>query len=243
MLTGYYDGSGQSHDSKFVTLAGVIASASVWHSFNRQWRAVLQRYQLSEFHMTDAISLKKAFSPTFGWSHEKVQELIWELWAVFGRFRATDQFRLGTNLVGSSCTISMEDYRKAKAELRHLRSPEAICTQFCVGVTPRDIDSDIEHPEISLIFDQNENFRHPIYRNWQQCRSKRWAGWPRQIKMIEKASSSDTPPLQAADLLAWTMNTNRPEYAYGKVAAVLMIEHYNKKYDYETIKAQFQMDR
>ena len=240
MLTGYYDCSGQSHDSKFVTLAGVIASDSVWHTFNHEWRTVLQRYQLSEFHMTDATSLKRAFSPEFGWSQGKVREVLWDLWAIFGRFRATDRFRFGTNLIGSYCTIPMEDYRKAKAENPYLRSPEAICTQFCVGVIPRDIDSDITHPEISLVFDQNEHFRHPIYRNWERFRNKRGAGWPKQIKMIEKASSSNTPPLQAADLLAWTMNTNRPEYAYGKVAAMLMLEHYSKKYDYETIKMRFQ---
>lgn len=239
MLRAYYDCSGQPHDSEFVTLAGVIASESVWDRFCQEWTSVLERYQISEFHMADAMSLKRDFSQANGWSQEKVQKLVWDLWAIVGRFRATDGFRLGTNLVGSSCTVTMENYRRAKFENPQLRSPEAICTQYCVSVIPRDIDSDIAYPEISLVFDQNEDFRHPIYRNWQRYRGKREAGWPRQVKAIDEASSSNTPPLQAADLLAWTMNKHHRNPSFWKIVSVILLEHFSKTYDYEAIMTQF----
>jgi hypothetical protein len=133
----------------------------------------------------------------------------------------------------------MEDYRRAKFENPQLRSPEAICTQYCVSVIPRDIDSDIAHPEISLVFDQNEDFRHPIYRNWQRFRNRWDAGWPRQVKTIDQASSSNTPPLQAADLLAWTMNKHQRKPSFWKMASILLLEHFSKTYDYEAIMTQF----
>ena len=239
MLRAYYDCSGQPHDSEFVTLAGVIASESVWERFCPQWTSVLERYQISEFHMTDAMSLKKDFSPANGWSQEKAQKLVWDLLAIVGYFRATDGFRLGSNLVGSSCTVKMEDYWKAKSANHLLRSPEAICTQYCVSIVPRDIDSDIAHPEISLVFDQNEDFKHSIYRNWQRYRNKWGAGWPRQVKAIDDANSSNTPPLQVADLLAWTMNTNRYNMSFWKRATFIALEHYSVTYDCETIKSKF----
>ena len=60
MLRGYYDGSGKSNDSEFLTLTGVIASESVWERFDKSWRAILEKYQVSDFHTSEAMSL----SPT-----------------------------------------------------------------------------------------------------------------------------------------------------------------------------------
>src|SRR5437867_4707587 len=67
MLRGYFDGSGKIEDSEYITLTGLIASESVWERFERSWGAVLQKYQISDFHTSDAMALQGKFSPENGW--------------------------------------------------------------------------------------------------------------------------------------------------------------------------------
>src|SRR5947208_14341791 len=76
MLRGYFDGSGKIEDSEYVTLTGLIASESVWERFERSWAEVLQKYRISDFHMSEAISLNDRFSRENGWDRKKVNELI-----------------------------------------------------------------------------------------------------------------------------------------------------------------------
>lgn len=134
MLRGYFDGSGKSNDSEYLTLTGLIASESVWERFESSWGEVLQKYQISDFHMSEAMSLKDRFSRENGWDREKVGELIKDLWNVIGRYRWTKDLSLKSNLNARSCTVVMRDYRRAKAERPKMREPEALCTGFCLGV-------------------------------------------------------------------------------------------------------------
>lgn len=135
----------------------------------------------------------------------------------------------------------MEDYRKAKRDNPNLRSPEAMCTQFCVNIVPRDLDSKTAHPEMALAFDQNERFLHTIDRIWRPLRNRRECGWPRQIKEITSVSST-MRPLQAVDLLAWTMNKHHRNLSFWSSVTFLALEHYTKTYDYATIMEQFSND-
>jgi len=239
MLMAYYDGSGLHADFPVLTLAGMVASQSVWTHFGPRWNEVLARYGIDRFRMSDAQALKGTFSRKKGWTEELVRDIVKDLWNVIGQFRACERFQSGTNLFASSCSVVREGYDRAKKENQRLRSLEAICLNFCFNVMPRDIDSDKHHPEISLVFDASEQFLKTIYSNWTKYRGRSEAGWPTQIKQIEQGNSSCIAPLQAADLLAWTMNKHHREPGPWAAMTFLLVEHYTKVYDYQGLLMHF----
>jgi hypothetical protein len=107
-------------------------------------------------------------------------------------------------IVGYSVTVLLEDYRRAKAVIPDLRSPEALCVLGCVGnlVIPNLADL-----PVLLYFDRGEKFMKEIEPVWI-ARKKRFAqactrDWSGQIKSIQIDDFEASRPLQAADLLAW----------------------------------------
>ena len=237
MLHGYLDGSGKSNESEYLTLTGLFASESVWRRFECSWGEVLQKHQISEFHTSEAISLKRRFSPENGWNRLKVGELVKDLWNVLGQYRWTEDLSLGSNLNARSCTVVMADYRRAKAERPKLREPEALCTGFCFHRLPIDLDSQLEHPEVILVFDRGEPFLDTVNRGWNRYKNLPDAGWPKQIKEIKFGRAANLCPMQAADLVAWTINKHvrTPDGYPGALGAIIMISHQVMIYDYETI--------
>ncbi len=249
MLRAYYDASGTHEGSEALTLAGMVASESVWDRFEEQWGAVLGEYQISQFHTKDAMACRGQFAQKNNWDRQRTEKLIWELWKVIGAFRAVKNSP-DSNLTATSCTIVMKDYVKAKIDNPALRKPEAICVQFCATRMPADLDamSDFpEYPEVALVFDQNESFLHTIYRVWQDYKSRAHAGWPRQMNImtnkreINLMGKSYIYPLQAADLLAWTMNHNYRSIHRTSWALVpsLAVEHHTRTYDYVHLMSEF----
>jgi len=242
MLRGYFDGSGIDRASEHLTLTGLIASESVWERFNCSWCEVLQRHQIPEFHTTYAMSLNREFSIKRGWTKEKVERLITDLWNTIGQYRWTKDLSQSSNLLALSCTVVVRDYERAKLENSNLREPAAICTRFCTSLFPIDIDSNLEHPEITLVFDRGEPFLRTIKRNWDKYKNHKDAGWPKQVKDIITGSASTTCGLQAADLVAWTIrkyHSSTASYDPWGITAVVMVEHRSATLDYNTLVKAF----
>lgn len=249
MIKAYYDGSYdrglKSEDPKCraITLAGLAASESVWEKFEIEWGKVLAKYgNIERFHMTDVMSLGRKFSRRHGWDEIKRSRLIGELLEVFGKLRSIKEFALGSNLMASTCTVLMDDYRRAQQENRKLRSPEAICVRFCSNQMPYDIDveSGGDRPQLVLFFDRGEKFRHTIDTVWCKHKRKADAGWPKQIKQIALGNSLEMVPLQAADLFAWVVNKhNMGEPSPYAIATFIVAAHHSLLCDYKTIKERF----
>jgi hypothetical protein len=248
MIKAYFDGSyyggGNSDDPRCrsVTLSGFAASESVWKKFEIDWGKVLAKYGISSFHMSDAMSLGGKFSRRHGWDEIKRSRLIGELLEVLGKLRFINKFALESNLIASTCTVLMDDYRRAKKENPKLRTPEAICVRFCVNQMPYDIDivSGGDRPQFVLFFDRNEKFLHTIKRVWDRHKKKPEAGWPKQINLITDGNSMEMRPFQAADMFAWVVNKhNRGESSPYAIATFLVTAHYSFLFDYNKIKEIF----
>lgn len=239
VLRGYLDGSGKSNSSEYVTLTSLIASESVWHQFECSWREVLRVHGISDFHTNEAMSLNGRFSHAHGWNRDRLQTLTTDLWNVIGRYRWISNSSPQSNLNARSCTVVMRDYQRAKLERPTLREPEALCTGYCLHRFPVDLDSQIEHPEIILKFDRNEDFLKTVYRGWVRFKNKPDTGRPKQIRDISTCVAAKEYPLQATDLVAWTVNKDH-KTADGYPLAVglaIMLSHQQKLFDYETIMA------
>lgn len=55
-LISYLDVSGNQPDQGICTVAGFIAPAEQWDDFSKEWAAVLARFSLAYFHMTDYVA-------------------------------------------------------------------------------------------------------------------------------------------------------------------------------------------
>lgn len=228
------ESKGDKKYQKVLTLSGFAATETVWCRFEPDWKRVLDKYNISSFHMTDAMRSKGIFK---GWDKAKVNSLVKDLFNIIGKYRSEE-------LMARSCSVLLEEYDEAKRDIPNLRPAEAICVDFCIGglwIPSADINS--PEPCISLYFDKNEPFLHQINRVWVNARSRsKTKGWPKQVKRIESAGSKTTVALQAADMYALIVNRfhrgySQPEFHY--VISHLMASHYTEIYDYQRIKAKY----
>jgi hypothetical protein len=81
----FVDEAGHAKDpnQSYLCLAGLLATEVAWKKFDDEWRAACGTEGLKEpFHMMDLAARKKQFK---GWSEEKRQHLLGELFSVIGR--------------------------------------------------------------------------------------------------------------------------------------------------------------
>lgn len=232
----YYDSSGKNDNvSKLLTLAGFSAPENIWSRFEIEWKKVLINNNIQYFHMSDAKSLRGNFDPRNGWDENRANNLVKDLLNVIGKFR-TKRFET------YSCSIILSDYRRAKQAVTSLRSPEAICVNFCVGGLQL-ANEDLNLPKsIRLFFDQNETFLNTIYTVWDREKNKdKTSGWPKQIISIDAVNSKTTYPIQAADMFAWMINRHytHQDEEYWSFLTYLLAEHYSKMYDYDKIIEEY----
>lgn len=251
MLRGYYDGASDGKGHKFITLGGMIASVGVWERFEKAWSDALTEYDIHEFHTTDAMALEDPFLEEHGWNHEKVGELVKKLWNVIAQFRAVKDYSTMSNLTATSCTIDIADYERAKLDIPNLRPKEAICVSFCINRWPTDLEKLGEHSgKAELVFDRNEAFLRTIDRVWRSVKknSRKSVGWRAQIidivtrNAITSVGTNNIYPLQATDLLAWTINElhrNPDRNPFGHVITTILVEHHKKFYDYEALNREY----
>jgi hypothetical protein len=235
----YLDSSGKP-ESQFLTLSSIVGTEQLWSEFEPLWENALAINKVPirkcgvgrRFHMTDLFARSGDYE---GWDETRERKLLIDLFNVLGKFRAT-------RLRAYSCTVSMEDYRRAKLAIPNLRKPEAICVNYCVGgvnYTQEELSS--PHP-IELYFDSNEGFLHTINTIWQK-EHKQSAGWANQIGCIVPVTDKYYP-IQAADFLAgivgrYHRGRDKWDGQWQMVTSQAMINHHVDLYDYAEIVEKY----
>lgn len=192
-LRSYFDGS---KSGKFLTLAGIAASDSVWQQIESSWLAVSHTGP-SSLHMCDAMSLHVDYSAL---SEPFRDSLIYEY------IKACEKFRNSEDLYAVTCTVDLEAH-KLISKQRTLPSPQRLCARLVVDrlmnwyiSKPGPIDM------VDIFFDRNEAFMRHIYADWKSpAIRKRYWFW-QNIRTISPAVSSSTPGLQVSDMMAWGRN-------------------------------------
>jgi len=234
----YYDGTHDDQREQALTLSGVVAPESLWTDFEKDWdNALAESHVYEDLHMRDLMHNKGYFAD---FSHQDKLELVGSLWNVFGRYR-------GTRLQAYSCSVLLPDYERAKKTIPNLREPEAMCVDFCAGGLQLT-EEELSLPKpILLYFDRGEPFMHTINRVWEKATNGGTyfgtrRGWPYKILNIIPANRSYSP-IQAADLIAWSINRYRcTGDAIGQAfatSALLMVQHYGRVYDYDEILSEY----
>ncbi len=228
VLKVYLDGSGkpESEDCKFLTLAALIASDSVWERFESGWRDALGD-GTPYSHMRELIGGRGPFQ---GWSDERKSELVKCLWNQIAQFgRAPSGMDSG---IGASITIDMSSYRDLASSSGRVKPVGAICVDYCASQA-------FAHPEFAkgraeLLFDMGEPYLRHIERTWS--RNKRNASsWASRISAVAPVDMRDILPVQGADLLAWSSNRHYSQepsriWDFGLSGSYLCLPHYHVLY-------------
>jgi hypothetical protein len=53
ILTAYFDASGSPDEGRALVVAGYVSTVEQWREFDREWRSLLVREKVSQFHMRD----------------------------------------------------------------------------------------------------------------------------------------------------------------------------------------------
>lgn len=215
-IQAYYDGSGKSDDpnARFLTLAGYVGTPDAWQQFKECWDRVLQRYGCSYLHMSEACLLQGEFA---GWTKDRVNGLLQDLFNEC--FSPTGWGNFKGEFYGASCTVNLQDYAKASADVpsRSLKEPEAICVDYVVRVALKALPENLDLPfgkegRVQLFFDRGESFMRKVDKIWRSKPNGKLEGPLQLVSSIERANMRDVIGLQAADFLAW--DTNR-RYTHG----------------------------
>src|SRR5438309_2061938 len=74
MFTAYFDAAGTKRKA-VLTVAGFVSRVNKWARFEREWRAILDAYEIRHFHMTDFASSANEFNSWRGQTARR-RELI-----------------------------------------------------------------------------------------------------------------------------------------------------------------------
>lgn len=156
MLSGYFDETGHSQDKKqrFNGMAGVLAPADDWESFEKKWKQTLGAFKIPFFHMKDFANLRGCFE---GWSEAKRQKLYRRLLA---HMETTNVFPLGIS-------ISMEAFRSFPEEQRekftdpYYLSFLSFITQTTVFMNNAGASSE---EKAALVFSDQVEFKHKAHQ-------------------------------------------------------------------------------
>ncbi len=187
-ITVYVDGSGMHDDSDILTLAAYVMESRVIEPFNQRWSATLKLHKMTALHMRQLDLSAGGTGP-----------LICDLLNVLSGFSQEFQYL-------RTCSIVMEDYKKATLGTDSMKPAQLLCVDFCVGGLSIPKEDLGKHDVVTMKFDQGEPFQNYVYRVWQEGRKGSQGGWPRQVQEIQPANSALTPGLQVADLFAWALN-------------------------------------
>jgi hypothetical protein len=244
-IKAFYDGSGKVNDPScsFLNLGSFTGSETAWTGLKLEWLDVLERHAAPKsprgkryFHSKEAMHNKGGYA---GWNSDRVSKLIVALLNLLGH---TEQH---ADPLAISCSVNLADYKKIKANIPALRSPEAICLDACFGLVVR-------HPYrdsgIQLFFDRGESF-YPILKKLLNVKDRgRAIWWAQYISSISEIEDMrEWPEIQTADLLAWLANrycTHGSGDRWGSrfFSMFIVKKHYYEYIDEQALLSLFEPD-
>jgi hypothetical protein len=202
----YFDGSeGLDKDGdSWVTLAGFAAKDETWRGFDRFWQQMLrERYPIAPYiHMWEIISGKDPFERKAGWTREKINILISDAVEMLNSRR--DRLR------SFSCRVNLSARERIINEGHSVYDPMKLCAEMVTALSLAwKFKSQIEL--VYFFFDRGEPFMRSLRKQWlaNKTPSSQLAINPENrvwdmIGDIQERDMESTPPLQGADMLAWS---------------------------------------
>jgi hypothetical protein len=201
LLEVYFDGSGKDDDpqSRFLTIAGFAAEGCAWRYFEREWNKILLDRKAPDYmHMAEAIPHRKAFA---GWDAPRTEFVIQGLIGLLMEVNQSKKF------CGFRATVDLGAHKKYRSE-NNIPSVARLCANLALyriwcwysGF------SDLILTPFEIVFDRGDPFLDVLMRQWNNREIRTDQPWWGLIRTIAPGEMKSTPPLQAADMLAWSHN-------------------------------------
>ncbi|HXX76204.1 MAG TPA: DUF3800 domain-containing protein [Nitrospiraceae bacterium] len=204
--SGTHDRSGTHPGSDVIAVAGYLAHEEDWKHFQGRWTKCLNKYHVDEFHLARFMRDKEL--PYRNWSKEKRDEFINELIAIARRHTCG----------GFGGLVVVDDYNKilpAQIKREH-KHPYYFCFQMLIDILLSELDT-LHLPageQVAFIFEQNQQFADGATESYKRIKQFRDKG--NRLGSITFGSRKQHVPLQAADLIAYTIRAELSRFTKAK---------------------------
>ena len=214
--TAYYDESGTHNGSPLTVLAGFLAPAVVWSKFETEWKAVLDRHNITHVH---AKHLHHREGEHKGWTDGQVEALTADLMPVFTRNSAA--------ISGGFSIIYEDDYREAYRApgpiwKERLDTSYALCFWSFMHHNPMMLHFQIDPTgKVNFILETGHKNAGDVARVYNDFKLL-GRPWSKVAGTLEFATKQAAPALQAADMAAYhayrsgcaNIAENKPIYGF-----------------------------
>lgn len=220
----YLDSGGDvdPKQNKIVTLGCYSSKDEHWPTIESKWieavtaawdGCVVPEGVTPHLHTQALIAATKPFTEENGWNQRKALGFLEACSNII-----IECCELGI-LKGISATTILADFQKVQRELPETPHFQDACSFFCVSRglawSPDIADDFIEHGG-SVYFDRKDPFRGAITNLWSNNKfvGKHRDSWGK-LQHVGPAIMQNTPAIQAADILAWSINAKYAGWIHG----------------------------
>jgi hypothetical protein len=195
MFAAYIDDSGSHPESRHMLLAGYLSHVALWQQLSSAWQRILQGYGLKSFHMTEA---EAGASPYDRFT-------LQERWCLIGRLSRLVHAHVMSGLCSHLPLGAYEAHVKpaVHADLyfsKRVKHPYYFSFKHALtGIESLCSARKIPRDQVRIVFATQPKLGHGA----RDAARKQFEG--AGFTKPEFQESSVTPPLQAADMLAWCM--------------------------------------
>lgn len=197
----FADESGKFHSAPVVAFAGFVGSVDQWQVFNAGWESIMQKEHITSIHTSKLMSSPGAYQGRRFSSSQKY-DLLQKCLALAN----THAFMALGSAVDSVAFKRLSKHSKDKVgKDGHVMAFMAFLHQLVESFEIAAANHLIGRQPIALVFDDNREYAAKCYRIFSLRRqgNPTWRNW---LKSICFADDEANTPIQAADILAWTLN-------------------------------------
>ena len=196
MLIAYFDESGHSRQTDFVSMAACVGRYDQWKTFDQQWNAALAKHNAPYLHMRE---YAHSIGPFEGWKEPQRRGLMADCLA------ATTASRL----VFAVACVRVTDFITLEPEIRaEIADPYYACFQELVSAMKLAAYVGFPGDHVNIVYSQQDEFGSSFRKIFELMKKTTQDGERLGVLALQDMRSS--PGLQLADLVASEMRHYYP---------------------------------
>jgi hypothetical protein len=191
MLIAYFDESGHSRQTDFVSMAACVGRYDQWKTFNEQWKAALATHGAPYLHMRE---FAHSIGPFENWTEPQRRGLMADC------LKAVTASRL----VFAAACIRVADFIGLEPEIRaEIADPYYACFQELVSAMKFAAYVGFPGDRVNIVYSAQDEFSRSFRRVFDLIKTTTQDG--RRLGVLEFQDMRSSCGLQLADLVAYEM--------------------------------------
>lgn len=194
MFVGYFDDSGSHKESGVIVIGGFVATSRSWLQFDDQWNTVLEEFGIDMFRMSKWSNRAPPFK---NWPESKRRECLNNLIEIIA----------DRDIESVGVVLPVESYRKVLSPpAQKFVKPYGFAAQFLIGEIATGMrDNSPSGSKIAYIFESGTPGVADIQQTFDLLLRRPDEKRTFYLSTLTFADKRDTPPLQAADIIAYEL--------------------------------------